>query len=353
MRGLRRLHHGVPTGAMTYAYPPAAEQGQRFKTLLSTYAAAGGKDAVLLLHSQERGQALVNELGRAASAEGGPWRACECDSGGLVAHRQHEGRPVAERSPTGPRKSSCWLPPKRRRSTWKGCRRRWTCPAHPQRAWLHGHPPAHHRGRHPTELDAALQTLGQTRQRTPSVAARFAIAQEKRSTLDMALDHLVEQSPLGAATLPAAVELPAKGSPLGTITVDKDRCTLCLSCVSACPASALQDNPQTPQLRFLEKNCVQCGLCQTTCPENAISLQPRLSLTPERAQLRAAQRSAALGLCRCSKPFGTVKAIEAMLGKLAGHAMFQGEALERLKMCSDCRVIDLYSRTKRIEVTDL
>ena len=23
--------------------------------------------------------------------------------------------------------------------------------------------------------------------------------------------------------------------------------------------------------------------------------------------------------------------------------MFQGEALERLKMCSDCRVIDLYS----------
>ena len=32
----------------------AAEQGQRFKTLLSTYAAAGGKDAVLLLHSQSR-----------------------------------------------------------------------------------------------------------------------------------------------------------------------------------------------------------------------------------------------------------------------------------------------------------
>jgi hypothetical protein len=38
----------------------------RLKTLLSTYAAAGGKDAVMLLHSQERGQALVEELGRAA-----------------------------------------------------------------------------------------------------------------------------------------------------------------------------------------------------------------------------------------------------------------------------------------------
>ncbi|MEY4121494.1 MAG: hypothetical protein RLZZ457_332, partial [Pseudomonadota bacterium] len=55
-----------PTGALTYAYPPASAQGQQLKTLLSTYQKAGGKDAVILLHSQEAGQALVNELGRAA-----------------------------------------------------------------------------------------------------------------------------------------------------------------------------------------------------------------------------------------------------------------------------------------------
>jgi hypothetical protein len=33
--------------------------------------------------------------------------------------------------------------------------------------------------------------------------------------------------------------------------------------------------------------------------------------------------------------------------------MFQGEALERLKMCSDCRVIDLYSAQNESKVTDL
>jgi hypothetical protein len=38
----------------------------KFKTVLSTYAKAGGKSPVLLLHSQERGQQLVEELGRAA-----------------------------------------------------------------------------------------------------------------------------------------------------------------------------------------------------------------------------------------------------------------------------------------------
>lgn len=52
------------------------------------------------------------------------------------------------------------------------------------------------RANHPTALDAALQALGQTRQKTPTVAARFAVAQEKRSTLEMALDHLIEQAPM-------------------------------------------------------------------------------------------------------------------------------------------------------------
>ena len=70
---------------------------------------------------------------------------------------------------------------------------------------------------------------------------------------------------------------------------------------------------------------MQCGLCQTTCPENAISLQPRLSLTPERAQLRVLNEAQPWACVRCSKPFGTVKAIEAMLGKLAGHAMFRAK----------------------------
>jgi hypothetical protein len=46
---------------------------------------------------------------------------------------------------------------------------------------------------------------------------------------------------------------------------------------------------------------------------------------------------------RCGKPFGTLKGIETMIGRLAGHAMFQGPALERLKMCGDCRVVDMFS----------
>jgi hypothetical protein len=56
---------------------------------------------------------------------------------------------------------------------------------------------------------------------------------------------------------------------------------------------------------------------------------------------------------RCSKPFGTLKAIEAMLGKLAGHAMFQGAAADRLKMCADCRVIDIYSSDNEVRIDQI
>ena len=81
------------------------------------------------------------------------------------------------------------------------------------------------------------------------------------------------------------IALPA-GAPFGTVEVAKDTCTLCLSCVHACPAGALLDNPEQPQLRFIEKNCVQCGLCESTCPEDAIALKPRLLLTQERKEAR-------------------------------------------------------------------
>jgi ferredoxin len=58
-----------PTGALTYAYPDATYQGRVFKTLLSTFRAAGGRDAVLLLHSQTAGQRLIEAWGRAAQLD--------------------------------------------------------------------------------------------------------------------------------------------------------------------------------------------------------------------------------------------------------------------------------------------
>jgi hypothetical protein len=41
-----------------------------------------------------------------------------------------------------------------------------------------------------------------------------------------------------------------------------------------------------------------------------------------------------------------------MLGRLTGHSMFQGAALERLKMCGDCRVVDMFTDDNQVRITD-
>ena len=121
---------------------------------------------------------------------------------------------------------------------------------------------------------------------------------------------MLAQAPLR----PDDVALPAAGSPFGGIRVNPATCTLCLSCVGACPATALAGNPDRPQLQFIEKNCVQCGLCATTCPEDAITLQPRLWLADQgkaRKSARVLYEAEPFCCVRCGKPFGTARAIEA------------------------------------------
>jgi ferredoxin len=146
------------------------------------------------------------------------------------------------------------------------------------------------------DLDAQLQAAPA---QGVAHAAGFAVQADKRATLDLALDHLITQ----ASIKPEVIALPAAGSPLGTIALNKDSCTLCLSCVNACPASALQDNPNAPQLKFIEKNCVQCGLCVTTCPEKSLSLVPQLRLTEQRKEAVVLNEMKPYACIRCGKPF--------------------------------------------------
>lgn len=343
-----------PSGAMTYAYPASSHQGLRLRTLLSTYAQAGGTDAVLLFHSQQAGRELVEQLGRRAQlrlAHGVPANVIPLD----LWHTASLGLDIWLSAIALGASQVVVLATDEEAPQYLESLQAQMAVA---QAILNG---LGYPGRHlhllqtgsPEDLDTGLLDICRNRPGVPARPARYAVAREKRSTLDMALDHLIAQ----ADELPRAIALPAgppgAGAPFGSVDIDKDACTLCLSCVSACPASALRDNVDAPQLRFLENNCVQCGLCVKTCPEDAMTLVPRLLLTPERKELRVLNETRPYHCVRCGKGFGTLKAIEAMLGRLSGHAMFQGAALERLKMCGDCRVIDLYSSENEVKITDL
>ena len=340
-----------PSGALSFAYPRASDQGVKLKTLLTTYARAGGKQAALLFHSQEAGAKLINDLGRAARVD--------ADTRGVPARVLPV--PLWHTASMG---LEVWLS-----AVAYGATNVWVLMAGeeaPQyldavRAQMEvaqailnglGYQGTHFQilqardARDLAALDAQLQSPAA---QGVNQTAGFAVQADKRATLELALDHLTAQAPVRAEV----IALPAQGSPLGALALDKDKCTLCLSCINACPAGALQDNPLAPQLKFIEKNCVQCGLCVKTCPESALSLVPQLRLSPQRNESVVINEMKPYACIRCQKPFGTVKAIEAMLGKLAGHAMFQGAAADRLKMCGDCRGIDLYTDPQEVRITDL
>ena len=343
-----------PSGALAFAAPTAAHQGLRLRTLVQTFRRGGGANPALLLHSQGAGARRLDELGRAARADG--------TTRGLPP----EVLPMAlwHTASVG---IDLWLA-----AIAYGASRVWIlltdeeAPAYRDalaaqaalaNAVLGGLGLAGERvallsardARDLAALDAALRapTL-------PALArpAAFAVQADKRATLDLALEHLVAQAP----TAPEVLPLPAGASPWGSVVVDGERCTLCLSCVGACPEGALVDNPERPQLRFIESNCVQCGLCERTCPEQAITLVPRLWLADggrARRQPRVVAEAEPFACVRCGKPFGTLRAIEAMVARLAGHAMFQGAAAERLKMCADCRVIDIHTNPHEVRIDSL
>lgn len=177
----------------------------------------------------------------------------------------------------------------------------------------------------------------------------FAAVEEKRTNLHLALDHLYENAPKS----PQRVDLPP-GSPFGEVLVDKDKCTLCMACVSVCPASALHDGEDLPMLRFIENNCVQCGICESACPESAIDLRPQYTYDSEqRSRIRTLNEEKPFLCIRCSKPFTTEKMMETIRGKLAGHWMFQDETQRRrLEMCEDCRVADMFAKTGGLDPYD-
>jgi ferredoxin len=187
----------------------------------------------------------------------------------------------------------------------------------------------------PDALGQALRTIAPA-ESAPRPASFQAVG-AKRDVLRLALRELHQ-----AAPEPVDIIALPQGAPFGAVQVNAEGCTLCLSCVSACPTGALLADPDRPMLRFTEDACVQCGLCQATCPEKVITLTPQIDFRAATASARVLKEEEPFHCIRCDKPFGVKSTIERVAAKLEGrHWMFQGSAqrLDIIKMCEDCRVI--------------
>lgn len=340
-----------PSGALSFQYPRVPELGQRVKTLLAEYAHAGGTDACLLFHSAAAGSAAIARLARRGCglpARVIPVEVWSADAVGLdlmlgslalgacqvavLAAGSHDAAPLKAQAGHGQAILSALGYGGEHLRVIEADADDWQA------------------------LERALYDWAPAM--TVAEPARFRLLAKKRETLDFALRHLVAHAPATTtpAGLPAAIALNA-GAPFGQV-IASDACTLCMSCTGACPAGALRAASDAYRLEFVEKNCLQCGLCEASCPESAITLEPRLlpgEYGTEGARRARALREADLFHCTaCGKAMGAAPLIESMIARLSGHAMFAGEAERaRLRMCADCRVIDMMKAEAAVKAWDL
>lgn len=350
-----------PSGAMTHVWPAPPVLGDTLRRALAAYRAAGGCDALLLVHDTESGAALLEGLGRAAGprvAAGGAAPAITGLPARVIPVPVHHiaafGIDLVFAALAFGAVQVAVLATGREAPQYRDALRLQYGFVD---AIVEGIGLA---GRHAMVIEAAdaLELESQLAALPLAAgiaeAARFAVSVEKRRTIETAIEHLRLQARTRVTgPAPQAVAMPA-GAPFGTVRVDPARCTVCLSCTSACPAGALIDDPQAPRLRFIERQCVQCGLCVTTCPESAITLEPRWLLDRSQAgEPQTVAQTEPFACVRCGGPFGTKRAVETMVARLSAHAMFAGEGARRLQMCGDCRVVDQFVAADEVRIQDL
>jgi ferredoxin len=336
-----------PSGAVTHVYPRVSDLGLRLKTVLRTYREAGGTDACILFHNAGESRELIAKLGRRARAgKGGglPARVIPLEVHsvaalgmdtllGALAYGASQVVLLAS-----PQESAEYGP-----AVAKQMRFAQTIISALGYAGMH-------------LVLLATQDLAVLEREVWALApaagvaepAGFNLGQDKRGTLEFAIEHLSRHA--SAAQDLIALEA---GAPWGAVKVDRRTCTLCMACVGACPASALVDGREAPLLKFIERNCVQCGLCVSTCPEKAVTLEPRLLLAPQARTEQVLNEAIPFNCVRCGKPFGTKQMVDNMLGKLGAHSMFAGGGLKRLQMCADCRVIDMMENKGEATIFDV
>lgn len=332
-----------PSGAMSFQYPRVADRGAQMKQLLASYRHAGGADPCIVFHNGTDGRDLL--AAAALAGTGLPARALPLETWHVAATGLDLLLPAIA---FGASQVVVLAAGSEDREYLEALREQMAIGQAILSAL--GYDGAHFalvEARDPAALSRSFAAM---RPATgPATGATFMLANDKRTAIEFAVEHLAKHAPRKVDQIP----LPP-GSPFGEIVVDLKACTMCMACVGACPESALMDGVDQPLLKFLERNCVQCGLCEATCPEDAIRLSPRLLLTPAVREARVLNETQPFHCVSCNKPFGTRQMVDAMLGRLAGHSMFTDDgALRRLQMCADCRVVDMMSSKNEVSVLRL
>ena len=325
-----------PSGAVQTAYPPSDQLLSEIARLLDYYTEAGGKNASLLLHDTNYGLELIEIIARYGRGLPANVLPVSMHSIGRAGHDLMVGAIAL-----GYQQVFILLNPNKPIENEPLIAQRELAETMLTGVGISG--AGHIVLLDDADPDVISDRLHQKSSKRAGRPAPFSPVGTPRGYTRLAMRGLAASN----KAKQTIIALP-DGAPYGRVNIDTDNCTICLSCVGACPAGALQDNPDAPQLLFREDACLQCGICAATCPEKVITLEPQFNLTDSAMAAKLVVEDTPFSCTECGKPFGSTRSIEKVISKLSDHSMFQQSArTDMLKMCEDCRVEAMFAQNDK------
>ena len=151
-------------------------------------------------------------------------------------------------------------------------------------------------------------------------ANRPAVRGSTWSTGPRGAAHVLKEI-LATCDGPSSIAVTSAASPLGVVTIDPHRCTLCGSCTQICPTRALTTtrNDGSTAIQFDPAACSGCGLCIGVCPESrhgAIRVEQTIDTDALNAGTTTLVEDA-LQYCEiCGSPFASTALVRRVAEKL-------------------------------------
>jgi len=154
----------------------------------------------------------------------------------------------------------------------------------------------------------------------------------KREIFAKRLEWLVDGQNLGSVSTTELIRY-------GRVEINRDTCTLCLSCVGACNVAALVADKKTNSILFNPSVCTACGYCELSCAEkDTIFLRPgKIDLEPSFFTFSELARDELFACIECGKEFATKKAVEKIASIMEPRFNGDKAKIKALYCCSDCK----------------
>jgi ferredoxin len=123
-------------------------------------------------------------------------------------------------------------------------------------------------------------------------------------------------------------------APLGRVSFDHERCTMCGLCASVCPTGAIRfdQGAVSSTLDLARSACIGCDHCSTICPERALAVERGVDLESLRVEPEPLKRSVLARCRRCGDPVAPVAMLDRLRPALDPALLATVEGL-----CQRCR----------------